>query len=97
MLVAKHCRPSALRSADSRAHSVSLIQHVFTECLLCAESKTDHIPPGIKAAYVMVREEAGKQFTIVCQMLLLPATEDKEQGGEGVIARHAGGVCVGIQ
>lgn len=102
MMIDKHCRPPALSSEElgdplTQRPTVCLIQHIFTECLPRAESKTGHIPPGVKGAYITVREETGQWFTIVCQMLLLPATKDRERGGEGVTARHTDGVCVEIR
>lgn len=39
----------------------------------------------------MMKEETGKQITIVCQMLLLPGTEAK-QGKERVVGSCTEGV-----
>ena len=40
---------------------------VFTERLLCAESKTGQVSPGTKG-----REEIGNEITVVRQVLRVP-------------------------
>lgn len=41
------------------------IQQICTACLPCAESRTGQVCPGMKGAYVTVREEAGQYITVV--------------------------------